>query len=91
MLDVVCVVCVCIEDCFAFGQQNDYKTKRLSSHYSSLLADQEAQIETLREKETSLQKSLNDRLTSETNLRQERKQLISVRTPSSIVLWHDRT
>ena len=88
MLDVCMYVCVCIEYCFAFGRQNDYKTKRLSSHYSSLLADQEAQIETLRKKETSLQKSLSDRVTSETNLRQERKQLISVRT---IVLWLNRT
>ena len=70
--------------------QNDYKTKRLSSHYSSLLADQEAQIETLREKETSLQKSLSDRVTSETNLREERRQLISVRAPSTIVLWSDK-
>ena len=76
----MCTLLQCIDSLvYGCAIQSDYKAKRLSSHYSSLLADQEAQIETLRDKETSLQKSLSDRVTSETNLREERRQLINVR------------
>ena len=63
-----------------FYLQNVHKTSRLSSHYSSLLAHQEAQLETLRQKETSLQKTLSDKVTSETILKEEKRQLITVST-----------
>lgn len=62
----------------SFCCQSASKSKRLSSHFSGLLTEQEARIEKLEEKETSLQKTLDDKVTSESHLKEERRRLISV-------------
>ena len=59
----------------------------MSSHYSNLLAEREAQIERLEAKETSLQRTLDDKVSSETNLKQERRRLINVSLAAVEAKW----
>ena len=54
------------------------RTERLSNHFSSLLAEREAHIEKLEEKETSLQQTLKDRVSRESHLKREKSELINV-------------
>ena len=65
--------------------QTASKAKRLSTHYSSLLAEREAHIEKLEEKETSLQQTLSTKVTSESNLKRERNLLLSVSKNESFI------
>ncbi len=58
--------------------QNASQTSRLSSHYSSLLADREAVIDELSTHENDLKKALQHKVISESNLKQEKKFLLSV-------------
>ena len=58
--------------------QSANNSRRMSTHFSSLLAEREAHIEKLEEKETNLQQTLDSKVTSESKLKQERNLLLSV-------------
>ena len=58
--------------------QSDSKTKRLSSHFESLLADREALIDQLATQESTLKHALEDKAQAERKLKDERQRLLSV-------------
>ena len=71
--------------------QSADNSRRISTHFTSLLAEREAHIEKLEEKETSLQQSLVSKVTSESELKQERKFLLSVSEKKQNFLYTTRS
>ena len=58
--------------------QSATQTSRLSSHYSSLLAEREAVIEELATHETDLKLALEQKTFTESQLKQEKSVLLTV-------------
>ena len=65
--------------------QSASHTSRLSSHYSSLLAEREAVIEELATQETDLKLALQRKTLTESQLQQEKSDLLTVSGAESVV------
>ena len=58
--------------------QNASRSSRLSSHYSSLLAEREAVIEEMATHEMDLKRALEQKMQQESELKQEKTILLTV-------------
>lgn len=58
--------------------QSESRTSRLSSHYTSLLAEREAVIEELATNEMDLKRALEEKAINESELKQEKNLLLTV-------------